>query len=237
MNEGKRIEEIINRARLPIFSSIALCFALLLSGCNRASKSSTDDSVNIPNPDITPPTIARPQVETPEVNVPQINTPKIDVPEIETPEVEVPDIEIPEIRLPEITIPDVRIRQNNEKTIYTLSADILFDFDRADIRPDAEAALQQISDSIAQRFSNSPLQINGHTDAKGSNTYNLKLSQKRAESVKQWLINNGSIGADRMTTQGLGESQPAAPNTHPDGSDNPQGRQINRRVEIIVYTT
>lgn len=128
----------------------------------------------------------------------------------------------------------MKIQQNKNTTIYTLPADILFDFDKANIRPDAEAALQQISNSIAQRFPNAPIQINGHTDSVGSDAYNLELSQQRAESVRQWLIANKNMKSEQMTVEGLSETQPIAPNTNPDGSDNPQGRQENRRVEIVV---
>jgi outer membrane protein OmpA-like peptidoglycan-associated protein len=131
-------------------------------------------------------------------------------------------------------VQDVKIQQNQNSTIYTLPADILFDFDKADLQADAEVALQQISSSIAQRFANAPIQINGHTDSVGNNAYNRELSKRRAESVRQWLITKTNIQPDQMTIQGRGKSQPVAPNTKPDGSDNPQGRQQNRRVEIIV---
>ncbi|WP_319423662.1 OmpA family protein [Pleurocapsa sp. FMAR1] len=107
-------------------------------------------------------------------------------------------------------------------------------FDKASLRPDAEVALQQISNSIAQRSANGLIEIDGHTDSVGNDAYNLKLSKRRAESVQQWLIVNKSIKPEQMTAEGLGETQPVAPNTNSDGSDNPQGRQKNRRVEIVV---
>ena len=67
-----------------------------------------------------------------------------------------------------------------------------------------------------------------------ADTYNLRLSARRAESVKAWLVQQGGIDGKRMTTKGWGEAKPVAPNTHPDGSDNPEGRQRNRRVELTV---
>jgi outer membrane protein OmpA-like peptidoglycan-associated protein len=73
-------------------------------------------------------------------------------------------------------------------------------------------------------------------DSKGSHDYNVKLSQRRAETVKDWLVQNGAI-AGALTTKGFAETQPAAPNQNPDGSDSPEGRQKNRRVEIIVKKT
>ncbi|MBW1660432.1 MAG: OmpA family protein, partial [Deltaproteobacteria bacterium] len=74
----------------------------------------------------------------------------------------------------------------------------------------------------------------GHTDSKGSEEYNLALSQRRADSVKVWLIEEGGLKGITIITKGYGESKPVAPNTKPDGSDNPEGRAKNRRVEIYV---
>jgi outer membrane protein OmpA-like peptidoglycan-associated protein len=76
--------------------------------------------------------------------------------------------------------------------------------------------------------------IEGYTDSKGSDSYNLRLSDKRAASVKDWLVKKGGVGNKKMTTKGWGEANPVAPNENPDGSDNPEGRQKNRRVEITV---
>ena len=75
--------------------------------------------------------------------------------------------------------------------------------------------------------------IEGHTDSKGSSEANLALSKKRAESVRNWLVNEKGISAT-ITTEGLGETRPVAPNRNPDGTDNPEGRQKNRRVTITV---
>ena len=72
-----------------------------------------------------------------------------------------------------------------------------------------------------------------HTDSKGSEAYNLNLSQKRAASVVNYLIKKG-ISRERLKSKGFGESKPIAPNTHPDGSDNPEGRSKNRRTELEV---
>ncbi|MDP7239531.1 MAG: OmpA family protein, partial [Candidatus Latescibacteria bacterium] len=78
--------------------------------------------------------------------------------------------------------------------------------------------------------------IFGHTDSKGSDAYNQKLSEKRALSVKTWLLTNTNISKYLLHTIGLGETQPVAPNEKEDGSDNPEGRAQNRRVEILVFT-
>ncbi len=76
--------------------------------------------------------------------------------------------------------------------------------------------------------------IADHTDSKGSDAYNQRLSEKRAESVKKWLSENAGISADTIKTVGYGETRPMAPNANSDGSDNPEGRQKNRRVEIVI---
>jgi outer membrane protein OmpA-like peptidoglycan-associated protein len=114
-----------------------------------------------------------------------------------------------------------------------LSGDILFDFDKADIRVAAEPALQRVVEIIRQ-YPKAAISIDGYTDAKGADAYNLQLSEKRATSVKSWLVQNGAIESKRIKTKGWGKAKPVAPNANPDGSDNPEGRQKNRRVEITV---
>lgn len=184
---------------------------------------------SIPQPNI-------PQATIPQPTIPQPTIPQRTIPQPTIPQPAIPQVTIPQVTYPEVTIPNVMIQQDKNKnmTIYTLPADILFDFDKAIIRSDAEASLQQISSSIEKRFPNARLEIDGHTDSVGSDEYNLNLSQQRSASVRQWLIQNKNMKPNLLTTKGLGESQPVAPNTNSDGSDNPQGRQKNRRVEIVV---
>jgi outer membrane protein OmpA-like peptidoglycan-associated protein len=138
------------------------------------------------------------------------------------------------VQFEEVRTEQVQVSQGDGLTLYTLPADVLFDFDKADIRPDARAALESISASIAKRFPDAPLEIRGHTDAKGADGYNQDLSERRAASVKAWLAGQGGIETGRMVTFGFGETKPVAPNTRPDGSDDPAGRQRNRRVEVLV---
>jgi outer membrane protein OmpA-like peptidoglycan-associated protein len=76
--------------------------------------------------------------------------------------------------------------------------------------------------------------IEGHTDSKGTEGYNLALSEKRANAVKRWLVEKGGLDSKKIITRGYGESRPIAPNTNPDGSDCPEGRARNRRVEVYV---
>ncbi len=91
-------------------------------------------------------------------------------------------------------------------------------------------------DDVANLLKKDPslkLQINGHADSKGTPAYNLQLSQKRANSVKNYFIING-ISPERLVVQGEGENVPAAPNTRENGQDNPEGRTLNRRVELLL---
>ncbi len=78
------------------------------------------------------------------------------------------------------------------------------------------------------------ISIRGYTDAKGPPGANLALSEKRAAAVKRWMVKEKAIPEAKLTTEGLGEKDPVAPNKNADESDNPEGRQQNRRVEITV---
>jgi outer membrane protein OmpA-like peptidoglycan-associated protein len=140
-------------------------------------------------------------------------------------------------RPPNITVsplpPTVQIRETKTEVRLELPGDVLFDFDKWDIRPDAESTLRQVAD-IIKHHPNAKVTIAGYTDAKGADAYNLRLSEQRAAAVKAWLAQHGEVNGKRITTKGWGEAKPIAPNTHPDGSDNPEGRQKNRRVEVTV---
>ena len=116
-----------------------------------------------------------------------------------------------------------------------LSADVLFDFDSSQLRAGASEKLGKVV-AVLKEYPKSPVTIDGHTDGKGTEQYNQALSLRRAESVKKWLVESGGVPASRIATNGFGKSKPIAPNTKPDGSDDPDGRQKNRRVEITVRT-
>ncbi len=114
-----------------------------------------------------------------------------------------------------------------------LAADVLFDFDKYTLLPKAGDTLRKVG-QVAASYPSSPIQIEGHTDGKGTHPYNIKLSENRANSVKAWLVQNASVAGSRISTRGWGETKPIAPNKKPDGSDDPEGRQKNRRVEIVL---
>ncbi|OGD38914.1 MAG: hypothetical protein A2V45_02200 [Candidatus Aminicenantes bacterium RBG_19FT_COMBO_58_17] len=131
------------------------------------------------------------------------------------------------------TLKELEAKETKTTIQIDLSGDILFDFDKWDIRPDAEATLKKVGD-IIKAYRSPGVLISGHSDSKGEDDYNQKLSLKRAESVRDWLVKNAGVEAGIMRTEGFGETKPVAPNANPDGSDNPAGRQKNRRVEILI---
>ena len=114
-----------------------------------------------------------------------------------------------------------------------LAADVLFDFDKYTLLPKASDTLRKVG-QVAVSYPSSPILIEGHTDGKGTHPYNMKLSENRANAVKAWLVQNASVTGARISTRGWGETKPVAANTKPDGSDDPEGRQKNRRVEIVL---
>ena len=115
-----------------------------------------------------------------------------------------------------------------------LSSDVLFDFDKAELKPEADSELQKAADIIRQKGKGLIL-ISGYTDSKGTDAYNKRLSLARAQAVKNWFEAQGLH--QNYQTEGLGAANPVAPNANDDGSDNPEGRAKNRRVEIIVNKT
>jgi outer membrane protein OmpA-like peptidoglycan-associated protein len=117
-------------------------------------------------------------------------------------------------------------------TVIVLPEQVLFDFDQYQLLPDAAATLDRIAEAI-NYFAGAPVQVNGHTDSRGAPDYNQQLSERRAQAVVDHLTGAGVDGG-RLTPQGFGETQPVAPNENQDGSDNPDGRAQNRRVEIVI---
>lgn len=130
-------------------------------------------------------------------------------------------------------VEDLVVRETETEMRVDLAADVLFDFDKADLLPKAEETLQKAADFVKEKNKGGVVKIEGHTDAKGSDSYNQKLSLRRADSVKKWFEAHGLSGM-HFSTEGFGAKKPIAPNTKPDGSDDPEGRQKNRRVEIVI---
>ena len=116
---------------------------------------------------------------------------------------------------------------------FTLSADAFFDFDKATLKPEGKAELSRLADKMRTIEAIQRISVVGHTDSIGTEAYNQALSERRAASVKNYLVSEG-IRESWIDTRGEGESNPIAPNTTPTGRDNPAGRAQNRRVEITV---
>ncbi len=124
----------------------------------------------------------------------------------------------------------------DEEIRVSLSSDVLFDFDQHSLRPEAETELERLALIVREKARGS-VRIVGHTDAKGSDEYNQALSERRANSVKLWLREHGGLNPGLiLETKGFGETGPVAPNQTPDGKDYPQGRALNRRVEVFIET-
>ena len=116
-------------------------------------------------------------------------------------------------------------------TVITLQDGVLFDFGKYDLRPEAKATLTKLA-TVLNQAKVPAAQINGHTDSIGDDAFNQDLSEKRASAVATQLKADG-VSAN-LETHGYGKTQPVADNTNADGSDNPAGRQANRRVEIYI---
>ncbi len=124
------------------------------------------------------------------------------------------------------------VRQDKNAVTVAMLGDVLFDFDKTAIRPAAEPTLQDIA-SLIKASSAGTVAIEGHTDSKGSASYNKDLSLRRAQAVAQWLTSHG-VDKARLTVKGLGDTQPIQSNRLANGADNPQGRAQNRRVEFVL---
>jgi outer membrane protein OmpA-like peptidoglycan-associated protein len=111
--------------------------------------------------------------------------------------------------------------------------DVLFEYNKASLTHDAQGKVTSIAEILERRASGRRISVEGHTDSIGSESYNLGLSQRRAETVARDLAYNG-VRDDRLRIQGFGEKYPVSPNTYPDGVDNPAGRAKNRRVEVVI---
>ncbi len=114
-----------------------------------------------------------------------------------------------------------------------VGSDFLFDFDSAELRPEADEALLELSQRIAA--ANKRATVEGHTDSKGTESYNQRLSERRANAVRTALLSEGASDHG-LVVRGFGKSRPIAPNQNFDGSDDPEGRQKNRRVEVVIST-
>ena len=127
-----------------------------------------------------------------------------------------------------------------EKVLFTFKnmtfSDANFEYDSDVFKP--EASLRLYADSVKTYLDLNPeasMTIIGHTDSIGSDAYNLNLGLRRAQNAKQYFIDSLGVEAP-IDVESMGKSRPVVPNTLPDGSDNPEGRQKNRRVNFVLQT-
>lgn len=133
----------------------------------------------------------------------------------------------------EKALADLHADVTPQQVKVNLAADVLFDFDKADLKPEAEPQLAEVA-TVIKSYPGAAVNIEGHSDGKGADAYNQALSEKRAASIAQWLVAKGGANAPQLHTRGWGKTKPIAPNTKPNGADDPEGRAKNRRVEITI---
>jgi OOP family OmpA-OmpF porin len=114
--------------------------------------------------------------------------------------------------------------------IARITLNVQFDFDQAVVKPEFREEVRQVAEFL-RLHTDTVAVLEGHTDSMGSEEYNMDLSQRRVNAVRQLLIDQFGIDGARVRAQGFGESRPVASN------DTPQGRAQNRRVESVITTT
>ena len=124
------------------------------------------------------------------------------------------------------TVPGATVTREGEGIIVKFDSGILFDIDKTDVKPVAQASLKKLALSL-QNNPQTNILVVGHTDSTGTAAHNMDLSIRRAGSVKSYLITAG-VNGSRLNTQGKGETEPIADNR------TSEGRAQNRRVEIVI---
>lgn len=123
-------------------------------------------------------------------------------------------------------VPGAKVERVGEGIVVEFADKVLFGFDRSDLNASAETNLDKLS-NILKEYPDTNIEIQGHTDSKGADSYNLNLSEKRAQSVATYLRGRG-ISSGRVRTKGYGETAPVASN------DTEDGRSQNRRVDFLI---
>jgi outer membrane protein OmpA-like peptidoglycan-associated protein len=126
-------------------------------------------------------------------------------------------------------LPDAKVERVGEGIEVTFNSGILFDVNSDALRPTAEHDLQELATSL-QDYEGTSVLVVGHTDSTGTATYNQALSERRANSARVALLQDG-LAPDRVEAAGRGESEPVASN------ETAAGRQENRRVEVAIYAS
>ncbi|MEY3405869.1 MAG: hypothetical protein RL161_1299, partial [Bacteroidota bacterium] len=131
-----------------------------------------------------------------------------------------------------ITLDTLIILPRKQKEVAYRLENIYFGFDSANIRPSSARELDKLVQLLNDNL-DIKIELSSHTDSIGTFEKNMGLSERRAAASVNYLISKG-IASDRLTAKGYGETKPIARNTNPDGTDNPTGRQLNRRTEFRI---
>ncbi len=123
-------------------------------------------------------------------------------------------------------VPGAKVERVGEGIVVEFSEKILFGFDKSDLSASAEGNLDKLV-AVLKEYPDTDIEVQGHTDSKGADSYNMGLSQRRATAVATYLRNRG-VSASRITTKGYGETAPVASN------DTDDGRAQNRRVNFLI---
>jgi outer membrane protein OmpA-like peptidoglycan-associated protein len=126
----------------------------------------------------------------------------------------------------EKTVPGAKVERVGEGIVVDFTEKILFGYDRSDLNPSSQDNLDKLV-KVLKEYPDTNIEVQGHTDSKGSEDYNMGLSERRASAVSNYLVNRGVAGS-RVVTKGYGESAPVADNTSDDG------RAQNRRVTFLI---
>lgn len=124
------------------------------------------------------------------------------------------------------TVPDAKVERIGEGIVVEFNGNVLFGFDKSILSDDAKSNLDKLV-VVLNGYPDTDIEIQGHTDSRGSESYNQNLSVQRARSVSQYLTNNG-INSNRLTIKGFGETLPKYEN------ETESGRAQNRRVEFLI---
>jgi len=126
----------------------------------------------------------------------------------------------------ENTVPDAKVERVGEGIVVEFSSNVLFAFDKSNLSEDAKTNLDKLV-TVLNHYPDTDIEVQGHTDSKGSEAYNLTLSEKRATAVSGYLANKG-ISSNRTTIKGFGETTPKYNN------ETAKSRSQNRRVEFLI---
>lgn len=138
------------------------------------------------------------------------------------------DVTSPIVSYEEIKSKEIEVRGSDSFSVYAVDETVLFDFDKAEIRDSGEEKLKEVVNSLEKRHPDGEVAVRGYTDAIGSKDYNKELAEERAEAVADFIRENADVSKEDITVLAKGEKNPVASN------ETAEGRQENRRVEILV---